>query len=98
MPMKETILGLRLNLFIKATKAKKERDWGITRLLIFLIVKTRPNINFFIAIITCFAMNASHLYFKVIKTILQYLKEFINWGITYSEKKKLIVEEYSNFD
>ncbi len=54
--------------------------------LIFSIVETRPDIAFFIVVATCFAKNPSHTYIKVVKTILKYLKEFMNCGIIYEGK------------
>lgn len=68
--MKETALGIESNLSTKATQAKKERYQGITSLLMFSIVKTRPEIAFSIAVATRFAKNPSHSHFEAVKNIL----------------------------
>lgn len=76
--IKETALELGPNLFTKATQAEKERYQGITGSLIFLMIETRPDIAFSIAIATRFAKNLSHSHFEAVKNILQYLKGLIN--------------------
>lgn len=50
----------------------------MTSLLIFLMVKTRPNIVFSIIIITYFAKNLSYTYIEIVKTIFSYLKKSID--------------------
>lgn len=50
----------------------------MTRLLIFSIVKTIPDIIFFILILNKFAKNLSHQYIKIVKTIFYYLKDSRN--------------------
>lgn len=96
MSIKETTLGLRPNLSIKVTQIEKKRYQRITNLLMFSIIETRPDIAFFITFITYFAKNLSHLYFEVIKNILQYFKGSINCRITYNREKKLIIKRYSD--
>lgn len=49
--MKEATLGLNL---IKIIQAKKKRYHGITSLLMFSIVETRPDITFSIVVTACF--------------------------------------------
>lgn len=46
----------------------------MTRLIIFSIVKTRPNIVFVILLVSYFAKNLSYQYIKAVKTIFKYLK------------------------
>lgn len=67
--------------------------------MIFYIVEIRPNIAFFIEIITCFARNPSHAYIKAVKTIFQYFKSFIDYIITYEDNKKnFFSKNYSDFN
>lgn len=92
--IKEIIL--ELNLFFKAIQAGKKRYQKITALLIFSMIKTQSNIAFEIGIRTCFAKNLSYKYIEVVKTIIYYIKELINFRIIYAEKEKLFIKRYSN--
>lgn len=58
------------------------------------MVKIRPDFAFFIAVDAYFAKNPSHSHYKVIKTILYYLKRSINCGIIYCKEKNLIIKRY----
>lgn len=96
--MKEIALGPRPNLPTKAIQAEEEKYQRITGSLMFSIVDIRPDIAFSITVSICFTKNPSHSHFEVVKSILRYLKRSINFGITYSRDKKLIIKGYSNFD
>lgn len=52
-----------------------------------LMIEIQYNIIFVIVIATRFAKNLSHIYTKVIKTILYYLKRLIYCGIIYYRQK-----------
>lgn len=69
----------------------------MTRLLIFLIVETRPNIAFVILIISCFAKNLSHFHTKAVKTIFKYLIKNKNQGIVYNQNI-LTIKRYLDSD
>lgn len=92
-PMKEIALGH--NLSIEATQAEKERYQGMAGSLMFSMVETRPDIAFAIAVSARFAKNPSHAHTEAVKTILRYMKESINRGITYGGEEKLLMEGYS---
>lgn len=68
----------------------------MTCLLIFLIVKIRPDITFVIIVTVCFAKNLSHVYTKVVKTIFYYIKGLINCNIIYSNEENLLIKGYLN--
>lgn len=67
-------------------------------LLIFLIIRIRPNIAFSIIIATFFAKNISFAYIKTIQTIFQYLKRLINLKIIYTIKNLIFLKEYLHFN
>lgn len=73
-PMKELVF-LTPQTGGEASPSKKERYQGITRLLMFSIVKTRPDIAYATSVASCFAKNPSHQHIKTAKTIFQYLKD-----------------------
>ncbi len=75
-PMKEVALGT--NFSTEATQTEKERYQGMIGLLMFSMVKTRPDIAFAIEVAACFAKNPSHAHTEAVKTILRYLKRLIN--------------------
>lgn len=82
----------------EALVSKQEKYKGITRLLMFLIVKIQSNITFSILMTSCFSKNPLYQYIKVVKTILRYLREYRKCGIIYEEEENLIREGYLNFD
>lgn len=78
--------GLTLLLSYKnreATTAEKKRYQSMTGSIMFSIIEMKPNIIFAILIAIRFAKNAGHQYTKVVKTILQYLKDSKKQGITF---------------
>lgn len=97
-----------INIFIKKTKtlmprtnskvspSKRETYQGIAGLLMFFIIKTRPDIIFLILVISRFAKNLSRQYNKAVKTIFQFLKGSKNRDITYKEQNKLFFKKYSD--
>lgn len=60
------------------------------------MVEKRPDIAFATLMVSHFTKNAGHQHTEVVKTILQYLKSFKKWGITYSSQEKLLVKGYSD--
>lgn len=68
-------------------------------MLIFSIVKIKPDIAISIAVTAGFAKNPSHAHIEAIKTIFYYPKGFMDCGITYKgEGEKLSIEDYSDSD
>lgn len=96
-PMKETLLEPSKK---EATAAKQKCYQGMTGLIMFSMVETRPNIAFAISVVSQFAKNSSYQHSKAMKTILQYLKATRDIGITYGEEQgeDLIIKRYSNSD
>ncbi len=90
-PMKETIL-LQPRTKGEATTAKKERYQGMTGSIMFSMVETRPDISFATSVASRFANNPGHQHTEVVKTILRYLKDSRERGITYGGQDKLLVE------
>lgn len=80
----------------EASPFEKERYQGMTRSIMFLMVKTRPDIVFAISLVSRFAKNLSHQYTKAVKTILKYLKGSKEREITYKGKEELKIEGYSD--
>lgn len=70
----------------------------MTRLLMFSMFETRPDIAFAISIASRYAKNPSHQHTEAVKTILKYMKGSKHRGITYGGQEKLLVEEYSDSD
>lgn len=62
------------------------------RLIIFSIIKTRPDIIFAISLVSRFAKNQSHQYTKAVITIFKYLKCLKSQEINYSRKEELKIE------
>lgn len=60
------------------------------------MIETRLDIAFATLIASRFAKDPSYQYTKAVKTILQYLKDSREQGITYDGQEKLLVEEYLN--
>lgn len=61
------------------------------------MIKTRPDIIFFIGVTTYFIKNPSYIHIKVVKIILYYFQNFIDYNIIYgSIEKKFSIEGYSN--
>ena len=59
---------------IRVSQAKVERYQEMTNFLLFLMIKTLPDMIFAILITSCFTHNFSSQYAKVMKAILRYLK------------------------
>lgn len=70
----------------------------MTESLIFLMVKTRPDITFATSVVSRFVKNPGHQYTETVKTILQYLKGSKERGITYGGQDNLLVKGYSDSD
>lgn len=64
--------------------------------IIFLILETRPNIAFAILVASRFVKNPRSQNTEVIKTILQYFKDFREREIIYDDQEKLLIEGYSD--
>lgn len=97
MPIKKQAL-ITLKTKGKALVSKQEKYKDITRLLMFLIVKTQSNIAFSSLMTSCFSKNPLYQHIKVVKTILRYLRIYRECGIIYEEEENLILESYLNFD
>lgn len=78
----------------KASTVEKEQYQGIMGSIIFLMVETRLDIVFTISVASCFVINLGHQQINVMKIILQYLKGLRDQDITYSDQKKLFINEY----
>lgn len=83
--IKESIQLLLNNSKTQAIDSKQEKYQDLTGLLIFLIVKTRPNITFTMLIVSRFAKNLSYFHTKAVKTIFKYLIRNKNRGIGYGQ-------------
>lgn len=59
----------------QASATKIEKYQSITGSIIFLMFEKRSNIVFVILIAVRFVKNLDHLYIKIAKTVLQYLKD-----------------------
>lgn len=71
----------------------------MTRLLIFSILKIRPDIAFATLVVSCFAKNLSQQHTKVVKTIMHYLEATKIMEIMYKNGKgngSLIIKDYSD--
>lgn len=66
----------------------------MTGLLIFLIVKTHPDITFSTSITSHFAKNLSYQHTKAVKTMFKYLKKTKIWDIIYNGKEDLKILGY----
>ncbi len=84
----------------KAIQAERERYQGMTGLLMFSIVQTRPDIAFATSVVSRFAKNFSRQQIAAVKTIMQYLKATRTLGIKYGgeEGGDLIIKDYSDSD
>lgn len=72
-PMIETTL-LKQKTEEEASPSVKKHYQGMTRLLMFLMVETRPNIAFATFVASRFAKSPNHQHIEAVKTLLQYLK------------------------
>lgn len=64
-------------------------------LLMFFIIKIRPNIIFSIMVAACFTKNPSHPHTNAIKTIFYYLKKSMGCSIIFSSNgENLSIEGY----
>ncbi len=97
-PMKEAILIP--NKGKEVTEAKRERYQGMTGLLIFSMVETRPDIAFAMSVVNCFANNLFRQHKEAMKTIMPYLKATRRLGIIYGREDggDLIIKGYSDSD
>ena len=67
-------------------------------LLIWLYVTTWSDLSFTMNLLFCFASNSRKAYWKVIKYILVYIKETIDYEITYHYKSSLQLIGFVNSD
>ena len=95
--MKETTL-LQPRTEGEATAAEKKKYQGMTGSIIFSMVETRSDIFFATSIASRFAKNPGHQHTEAVKTILRYLKDSSERGITYGGQDKLLVEGYPDSD
>ena len=96
-PMKEEAL-LMPRIEGEASASKREKYHGMTGSLMFLMLEIRPNITFSTSVASHFSKNPSHQYTEAVKTILHYLKESREYGITYKGEESVILEGYSDSD
>lgn len=90
-PMKEIALLLPITKG-QASAAERERYQGMTGLIMFSMVETRPDIAFATSVASRFAKNPGHQHTIAVKTILRYLKGSKERGITYGGQEELLVE------
>ncbi len=96
--MKEAIL--LSNKRPEDTQTEPEQYQSMNGLLMFLMVKTKPDIAFTTSVVSRFANNPSRQYPEAVNTIIQYFKATRTRGITYGGEKKedMIIKGYSNSD
>lgn len=82
----------------EASASKQEKYQGMTGSLMFLMVKTRPDIAFSTSVASRFSKNLSHQHTEAVKIILRYLKGSRERGITYGGEESLILEGYFDSD
>ena len=75
----------------------KERYTSIVGALLYLSVRTRPDIAFSVGCLAQFSSAPSEKHFIAIKRVLRYLKGTINYGIMYSQSNYKLVG-YSDAD
>lgn len=64
----------------------------------FSMINTRLNIAYAMFIMSCFTKNLSYQYTEVVKTIVEYFKNFYNWEITFDGEEKLPIMGHLDFD
>lgn len=64
----------------------------------FSMVETWPDIAFATAVASRYAKNPNHQHTEAVKTILRYIKESKQRGITYGGQEKLLVKGYLDSD
>lgn len=96
-PMRESVQLLPNNSGKEATNAEQEKYQGMTGLLMFSMVETRPDIAFATSVASRFAKNPSHTHIESVKTILKYLKGTKERGIVCGQGT-LAIEGYSDSD
>src|SRR5579871_1823475 len=95
--------GTPLETEIKLTKSEDQESFDPLKYqstvgsLIYVIVGTRPDIAFAVATISQFNFNPNIIHWKVSKRIFRYLKETVNFRITYGNTK-IKLEGYSDAD
>lgn len=94
--MKETFI--LPNKSKKAITAKRKHYQGMTTSIIFLMVKTRPDIVYATSVVSRFTKNLSHLHSKAVKTIFCYLKAIRDVKIIYGgeQRGELTIRRYSD--
>lgn len=75
----------------EASNSEIERYQGMIESLMFSMVETRPDIAFAVSVVSRFSKNLSHQHTEAVKTILRYLKESRDRGITYGGKENLLI-------
>ena len=82
----------------EASLSEKENYEGMTGLLMFSMVETRPDIAIATSVASRFAKNPSRHHTEAVKTIFRYLKGSRERGITYGGQDELFIEGYSDSD
>lgn len=67
-------------------------------LLIWLQDTTHPDLFFSINLLSCFAHNPGKAYWNTLKLVLCYVKEILDYEITYHANRKLDLYGYINSD
>lgn len=80
----------------EVSTTEKEEYPSMFGSIIFLMVKTRPDITFATSIVSRFAKNPGHQHIEVVKTILQYHKSLRDHNITYNGQDEIFIDEYSD--
>src|SRR5271168_5110705 len=71
---------------------------GIIGSLLYITLRTRPDIAFSVIKLVRFATNPSNYHMTLIKRVLQYLKATKNYGIIYTNNSTNFISEYCDAD
>jgi hypothetical protein len=66
--------------------------------LLYLALKTRPDITFSVIKCSRYMTNPDHTHFKALERIWQYLKEYPDLGLTYHCDESLLLKVYCDSD
>ncbi|KAL4196346.1 hypothetical protein AMTRI_Chr04g245730 [Amborella trichopoda] len=64
--------------------------------LMYAMTGTRPDLSFFISLVSRFQSNLEDEHWKAVKRILRYLKGTMNNTLTYKGETKIAIERYSD--
>ena len=70
----------------------------VLRLLMWLQVVTWPNLSFTVNYLSCFAANPGKAHWNAMKHAMAYVKEIINYRITYHHGASLQSVDFVNSD